>query len=802
MIKNYIKIAWRNLYRHKTFNLIHIIGLGLAFGAASLLFLTADFELSFDNFHHRSEDIYQTYFESYANNGSETDAAMPVPLAELAKDEIPAIEAISRYGNKTAVYRVGDKQFSFSTRYVDPAFFDIFNFQNLDGDISSLEHAGNLVISHRTAKALFGKSRAIGKTLEINRGNGWEQAIVGAVIQDAPRNSSIDPSVLIRFQDYPNYKQLQNSWEDFNHSVFVRLHSGTSPDTFAKQAKLFNEKYLKEDIDKLKRDGAKADENGAYLALRLLPLRDIHFSNIGIGDGPSPFFPWMLVIISILILFIASSNFVNLSLASSFNRAREIGMRKTLGAWTYQLIAQLWGETLLISLIALSFGLFLAITFLSPYNALMGYDLHAGDLFSWINSLMLIGSFLLVTALAGGYPAWVMARFNTLSILKGKLNFHAGNYIRKVFTVGQFAIASILITITFIVGKQIDYIQHKSLGYNQAEVISIPIGKAISADLAIQRMRAELANLPEIESLSASYINMGKGNDGTESRSTSSFDYEGREVYTHKRRVDYDYLKTLGLQLVEGRDFSRNFSTDTTAVIINEKMAAQLGGKDLVGKTLPLYRDDTKIIGIVKDFNFENLHENIEPMTLHMNAEQGDFRYIFVRVNPTNLSASMAMVTEVWKRINPKSTDMPSFLHENINRTYSKEKQFSRIVVSGSLLATIIACLGLFALALLMTNQRRKEITVRKILGSHIHQLVFLLSKDFIKLISAGFIIATPISWWIMNKWLDNFAYRINLKVGEFVYAGALILLVALITVFFQSLRAAIVNPAKTLREE
>ncbi|WP_166670732.1 ABC transporter permease [Olivibacter sp. XZL3] len=784
------------------FSAIHIFGLGLAFAASLLLFLTATFELSFDNFHARTQDLYQTYYETHTQEGKEVDPAMPVPFAELAKQEIPAIEHLTRYGIRQMAYRVGEKEVSLSSRFIDPDFFEMFNFKLLSGSITSFEQPGHIVLSQHTAKTLFGEEDVIGKTLEINRGDNWEQATVSAIIEDAPRNSTLDVSVLMRFQDFPQYQELKDNWNAFNHSAFVRLHPGTSPKTFARQSKLFNEKYLREDIDNLKRDGAKADENGAYLALNLLSIKDIHFSDKGLGSGINPFYPWMLFSVAVLILFIASSNFVNLSLASSFNRAREIGMRKTLGAWTYQLMLQLWGEAAIISLIALGFGLLLSLFLLSPYNALMGYHLVMRDLFSWRNGLTLMGSFSLVTLLAGGYPAWTMARINTLSILKGKLQTNTGYTVRKAFTIGQFGIAFLLIIITLIVSKQLNYLHHKPLGFNQSEVISIPIGNAIAPDLAINQLRAELSSFPEVESISASYINMGKGNDGRESTSTSNFDYEGRQVYTHKRRVDFDYLKTLGLALLEGRDFSRGFSTDSNAVIINEKMATQLGGKNLIGKNISLYGDNTKIIGIVKDFNFESLHARIEPMTLHMNSQQGNFRYIFVRINPGNLSSSMALITDVWKKVNPKATDMPSFLQENTDRIYKREQQFSHILISGSILAITIACLGLFALALLMTNQRSKEITVHKILGARHIQLIFLLSKDFLKLIGISFIIATPLSWWMMNRWLQDFAYRIDIQANEFLYAGILVLFIAGLTIATQSIKAALANPVDSLRNE
>ncbi len=801
MIKNYFKIAWRNLIKHKLFSGIHIAGLAIAFASALILYLTVDFEYSFDNFHHNSGDIYQTYFEEDRGNGRQQDAAMPFPLAEAASAEIPSIKRITRFANSNLNYRQGDKQLSINTKFVDMDFFDMFSFRLLEGNPSAMGEEGSVILTKKTAIGLFGDEHAIGRTIEIKRGEEWKLSNVVAVMDDIPENSSIRASAFIHFTDNSRYQALKNDWSNFNHSVFVQLHPGTKKTTFERQAKPFVEKYLAEDIHALKRDGAKLDEYGGYLSLRLLPFQELHFSQVGIGSGTSTLYLHLLLLIAFLILFIASANFVNLSLASSFNRSREIGMRKTLGAWTYQLIGQIWGEAFFVCILSLLLGLAFAHLFLPYYNAALNYQLDLVQLLSWQNILVLSLVFLVVTGIAGGYPATIMAKFNTLAILKGKLKISAGSHLQKVFVVGQFAIAATFITVTLIVGKQINYLQDRPLGYDKDEIISIPIGSEVNPAQAVQQMRHKLAARPEVLSVSASYINMGLGDDGTSIVSTSGVTVDGKEVYTHKRRVDYDYVQTMGMTVVAGRDFSTASSSDTLGIIINEKLATQLGGNDLIGKRFPLYDDDMHIIGIVKDFNFADLREAVEPMVLHMNNAQS-LRYIFVKVSPQNLQTAMKAVETAWQEVNPVAMAAPSFVDENTGRQYEREQRLSHTVVAGAILSITISCMGLFALTLLVMNQRKKEITIRKVLGARMDTLIRMLSQDFLKLVVLAFLIACPVSWWLMNNWLDDFAYRITLDVSVFLYGAVLILLLAGITIGIQAWKVALVNPVDNLRDE
>lgn len=806
MLKNFINITLRNLRKRKVFTAIHVLGLGVAFAAAILLFLTGMFELSFDDFHVNRDRIGLVYDESNPASGSKYGQTKPAPFGPALKAELPAIEKLSRYGDGGAVLRHADKQFSASMKFVDADFISIFSFPMLAGaSASALDGLDNIVISEGMAKNLFGDSDVLGKTVEVNTAGVWESKIITGVLEQLPTNSSLKFHALLRFEHMPDYHRFQDSWGHANHSVFVQWAGPKlDPIAFNQQARPFMAKHYEGGIANLKRDGAQPDENGEYLALKVLPMTEYHLNNLGIGGGASPTFPWMLMLLAGLILFIASSNFVNLSVAGSFTRSKEIGMRKTLGGRPWQVMAQLWGESVLVCVFALLLGGLLAWSLLPQYNANMGYSLTIAQLFTGRNLTLFSMVFVFLTIIAGGYPAWMISRVNTIETLKGKFEVNTGSGLRNVLTTMQFAIAVVLIIGTIVVSRQLDYLNNRPLGYNKTEVISIPIGSDIDREDALKRMRVELAALPQVESVSGADINLGRGRDNSSSNSNVGFEHEGRMVGTNWLRVDYDYLETLGIEMLAGRDFSRDFSTDSNAVIINEQMAAQLGGIDQVlGKNISIGSDEgMTVIGMVRDYNFQNLRRQIEPLTMFINPDEFSVEYIFVKVRPESLASSLAAVEGVWKKVNPKAVTEASFLDENTANQYQRDKRFSNIIVSGAALAIAIACMGLFAIALLSINRRVKEIGVRKVLGASVSGIVVLLSRDFVKMVGIAFLIGAPVAWWASNNWLQDFAYRIDISIGLLLLGGVIVLSVALLTVMIQSLRAARANPVESLRDE
>lgn len=806
MIKNFINIAFRNFRKRKLFTAIHVLGLGAAFASAVLLFLTAMFELSFDNFHKNRDRIGLVYDESNPTAGKEYGETKPVPFGPALKAELPAVERMSRFGNGGVVLRHGDKQFTASARFVDPDFLEMFSFRLLSGTVAALNQLDNLVISEPMAKNLFGRTDVVGQTLEAQVNGRWQVKTIAAVAETPPQNSSLAFNTLLRFEHMmPDYNAQLDNWGDANHSVFIQWAGDKlNPIVFNQQARAFMATHYVDEIANLKRDGAKPDENGEYLALKVLPMKDYRLNTLGIGDGGPPAFPWMLLLIAGLILFIAGSNFVNLSLAGSFTRNREIGIRKTLGGRPWQLTVQLWAESLLVCVTALILGVLIAQLVLPSYNANMNYELSISQLLNGLNFPLFIATFLLLTFVAGGYPAWALSRINTIQTLKGSFQVNAGGGLRNVLTIVQFVIAIVLVIGTLVMSSQLHHLHTRPLGFNKTEVISIPIGDEIEGENALARMRTELAALPHVESVSGSDVNVGRGRDGNMSTSRIGFGYEDRTIRTHWLRVDYDYLSTLGLQLVAGRDFSREFTTDTNAVIINEQMAAQLGGiEKILGQTIPIRGwGGNQVIGVVKDYHFKDLRQEIEPLTMTINPGDFPLGYVFVKVKSENLASSLAAVESVWKKVNPRAIDAASYLDENTDNQYRRDRRVANIIVGGATLAILISCMGLFAIALLAINQRVKEIGVRKVLGASVSGIVLLLSRDFVKMMGLAFLIGAPIAWWISNKWLESFAYRIDMPVGLLLLGGLLVWLIALATVVVQSLRAAVANPVDSLRDE
>ncbi len=797
-----IKTAWRSILKTKSLSIIHILGLAIALGSAIILFLTARFELSYDSFYKDVDRIGLLYSKSQPERGVEYNTSMPAPLGPLLKKELPNIEAVTRIANGNVVIRNGSKEIESSNKFVDEEFLSILSFPIIKGDQKALSDLGNIVIDESMAERLFGSLDATGKQVEVYIQGTWIPKTISAIVETPPNNSSLKFTSLVRFEQKPNYQDDKDRWDNVNHEVIVKLKDGKiNEQKFAKEIRSLTQQYYKSNIENLKRDGATADKDGQYFSLQIIPVADFHLSNLGIANGPSASFPWILLTIAGLIVFIACSNFINLSLANSLLRSKEIGTRKTLGGTIKHLVVQLWTEAFLLCIIALVFGGLLAWALLPEYNASMNYRLTILDIFSPTNLLIFLGIFLVITLIAGGYPAWKIANSNIIHSLKGGSSVKSSR-IRNTLTVLQFVIAILLIVSTIVISSQLNYISNRPLGYNKSEVISIPIGSGIDHEDALNRMRVALEKESWVKAVSGSDVNMGLGNDGTSRRSVFGFNQDNREITTNYMRIDYDYLKTLDIKLLAGRDFDRSFATDTNSVILNKKMAEQMGGIDKVLGTQINLNGKSLVIGVIDDFNFQDLRKKVESLTLSINPSVFSVDYIFVRVETQNLSETLANVEKIWKTVNPKATVAISYLDENTQNMYKDDRRFSGIVMVGTGIAIVISCMGLFALALLTINRRVKEIGIRKVLGSSIASLILLLSKDFIKLVGIAFLIAAPIALWMMNKYLEMYAFRIGIQWWMFALAALITVFIAWSTIAWQTLRAARANPVDSLRDE
>jgi len=803
MLKNYVTIALRNLWRNKGYAAINITGLSVAFCICIFLFLTAYLQLTFDSFHQDKDRIYQTYFFSNDPEKAIRSGGMPMPLAPALKTEFKEVEAAARFMNtRKSLVKYKGNYFDKEVYLTDPDFFRLFSFPLLEGNREmALGDISSIVISRNMAQTVFGNEDPMGKVLQITHEGGQKGYIVSGILADAPNNSSIRYDALIRIENMPNYQADQSNWGANSHRVFMKLAPHTDQAIFENQLKQFAQKYFPDNLESLKSKGAKPDSRGDIFAVRLQKLANVHFDR-EISNGPPVAVVYALLGIGFFILLIACINFINLSVARSFTRAREVGIRKTLGALKNQLFVQIWGESTLLCLFGLWMGSLLAYLLVPEFNATfdsridLAYVLQPGFV------ALIIGVFILVTLIAGGYPAWLMAKFNPVEVLKGKISLKRPGVLRNSLIVSQFVMSSLLACCTIIALQQLNYLRTRPLGFEKEQVISIPVGNQVNGRQVLERMRSKLAADPAVMAVTGTGVNLGKGKDRVSSRSITGFTYKGKDISSDWLLIDYDYLKTLHIPLLAGREFDPAYPSDSlNRVIITETTARQMGEEQPLGAFLDINDSKHQVIGVIPDFHLYSLANGVMPITMHISHSE-PIHYIFVRVSPQSLASAMDKLKKIWKEVAPQAAFTGSFLDENIDAWYQNEEILSQIFSLASMVAILLSCSGLFAVALLVSEQRTKEIGIRKVLGAGIPSIIFLLSKDFVKLVLLALAIAIPLSWFLMQQWLDDYPYRIEISVWVFVLVGMVALLITLLTVSFQSIKAALMNPVKSLRSE
>jgi putative ABC transport system permease protein len=804
-MNTYFKLAWRNLWKQKSFTALNIFGLTVAFATAILLGLAALFDLSFDTFHTNKKDLYQVYRANQKAEGTLIGTANSIPFAPALKAEVSGIKHISRYATNGINIKYNEKELVLGANLVDADFLEMFTFPIIKGNTAPLNSENQIVLTEHAVKKVFGKEDPMGKVVQLKLGDEWKPFTVAAIVADMPDASTIQFNMLIRFENFGQYKRDMERWDNENHDVFIQLENNVSSAQFERSTSAFTALHYKQGIADAIRDGAKPDANGQYKQIKLLPFIDLSFTRFNKSEAKvSRTYQYMILTLSFLILFIACVNFINMSIGLSANRLREIGMRKTLGAEKGQLFFQFWGESVMVFSVSAAAGLGLAYLALPEFKRLFRSQ-TSFDLLQ--NPLILtgfIGIFFLITLLAGGYPATLLSKIGTLQSLKGKLSNISNNRLRNSLIVVQFSIAILLISCTLVIWNQLQFMKTQPTGFNKEQVIAFPLGRAMNERTAMQRLRNALQDKPSIVSVTASSNVLGRGKDGSAYMSKTGFEYKGREVVTNMLSIDHDYVETLDLQMVAGRSFNRQFKGDSMSVVINESMLKLLNEKgDPLSITLPIDGDSLlfRVIGVVKDYHFQDLRKKIEPLTYIMQAGWG-LNVAYVKVAPQNLAQSFNLVKNAWHTIDPTTDFQGSFLNENIERQYRREKTLTTLITCGSVVAITLSCLGLFAVALLVVSKRRKEIGVRKVVGASTMSLTFLLSKDFLKLVGIALLVATPIAYWLMDKWLQDYAYRITLSWWFFALAGLIAVAIAFLTVSFQTVKAALMNPVKSLRTE
>ncbi|QNF35883.1 ABC transporter permease [Adhaeribacter swui] len=803
MLKNYLVIAWRNIWRHKGYTTINGLGLAVAFCICVFLFLIAYLQLTFDSFHPNKDRIYQAYLFANDPEKMTRSGSLPLPLSPSLKSEYDEVEASTRIlSTRKSTVAYADKYLDQDVVLTDADFLKIFNFPLVKGNRNTaLANVSSMVINQDLAQALFGHEDPLGKTVQHIQEGRKKTYLITGVLANAPTNSSIRFEALIRIENAPFYQSDQNNWTAFSHKVFVKLKPEVSQAAFEKKLSYFTQNYFAATLQDLKAKGAKPDEQGQIFALRLQSLPKVHFDT-ALSNGPPLAIIYVLLGIGLFIMIIASINFINLSIARSFTRAKEVGVRKYLGALKSQLFVQIYLESALICFFGLLLGALLAYLLLPEFNATFNTRLTLGHLLQPGFLAFIGGMFLVVTLIAGGYPAWLMAKFNAVAVLKGKISLKRPGFLRNSLLVTQFALSCLLTCCTLIALQQVDYLRQKPLGFEKEQLISIPVGNQVNGRQVLARLRQKLASDPCIRAVTGSNINLGKGKDNVSSRTTIGFTYQGQDIQTDWVGVDYDYLKTLQIPLINGREFEVSYAADSVnRVIITESLAEQMGEKQALGKFLDINGQKQQIIGIIPDFNLYSAAAEKRPITLHLSASE-PINYLLVRVSPQSLKTAMNKMHKLWRELAPGTEFTGSFMEENIDAWYQEEEKMAQICSLASGIAIALSVSGLFAVALLVMEQRTKEIGIRKVLGAQVSDILFILSKDFVRLVILALLLAMPLAWFLMHQWLNQYAYRITINPLIFLGVGTAAILLTLVTVGFQSVKAAVQNPVKSLKTE
>ena len=793
MIRNYFKIAIRNLRKNSVFNAINIIGLSLAIAISVLLFSTALKEFAYDQFHANKDNLYMLYFKKNRAEKVELSRTMAAPVIPTLKDEFPEIKA-TRWMGGGAEFKYGETKHRLGIEFADPDFFEMFSFPILKGNKENpLTDKNTLVLNEEMATIIFGEVDPIGKVVQADFNGTIANLEVTAIIGKYPLESSINFKMITRFEHSRNYQVLKEDWDNYYHEGYVQLPKNSTTEQYGDRLLAYVENQLGIEIKMLEENGAKRDENGAIINLHLLPFTKMHFSTqFGINGAVNKIFPIALLVIGFFVVLIACINFVNLTISTSTRRSLEVGLRKVLGANKKQLIGQFWGESFIIVTFSIAIALMLIQWLLPQYNAFFRNNLSIANPFI-IGSLAVV--LVLITLGGGIYPALLLAKFQPANVLKGTTKIQKPGLLRNFLVVVQFAIAVLLISNTLIIKEQLQFFQKKSLGFNKEQVVSIPLKSGPNSRKVVELFRSDLANYPEILSVSSTFRNFGMGKDNGRSTSIMGMmDKKGKELRTHWHGADYDFFETLDIEIIEGRDFDKTYSNDSVQqVIINETLAIRLGGNDLIG-TFMNNTNDYLITGIIKDFHFEALDKAIEPLTLVID-NNFEPNYLLAKVSTEDLPHTMAILERSFKKLVPNQTFQGSLLDENTNRQYQQETKLSQIFIGVSIFAIFLSCLGLLGIAIMTIVQRTKEVGIRKVLGASTLNLVSLLSKDFLKLVLIATVIGLPLSWYGMSIWLQEYHYRTELHWWIFALAGGMALFIAFITISFQTIKAALANP-------
>ncbi|UCC38545.1 MAG: ABC transporter permease [Candidatus Aminicenantes bacterium] len=785
MIKNYLKIALRNIKRHKGYSFINITGLAIGMACCLIITIWVLDELSYDKFHENAASLYRVEENQHYSGRVYHVTVTPYPLAPALKEEIPEIiDATRVVWAGGLLFRYEEKAFyEYDIRAVDPSFVQMFSFPLLRGDKkTALESPYSLVLSEEIAEKYFGEENPIGKVISIN--NQHDFTVTG-LMKNVRHNSTLQFDILIPYEFLEKIGRTNDRFGSNSISTFVQLSENASVEQVNKKIFGFIRTRVPESVTDLV----------------LMPFTRIHlhayFGWEKSGDAIQ--YVYIFSLIAFFVLLIACINFMNLSTARSANRAKEVGMRKVVGALRHHIVRQFYGESVLFAFIALIFAVIIVTLLLPAFSNLAAKDLSwnvAGIGFILIG---LLAATILTGLIAGSYPALFLSSFQPVKVLKGSLKSGAASSMfRKILVVIQFSLSILLIIGTTVVSKQMNYMKNRKLGWDKEHLIYVPLRANIRN--SSQVLKTELVKNPGVLSITASSqlpSHIGSNSGGA--------DWDGKDpeqiVLIGMNAVDYDFIKTLKIDIAEGRGFSKEYASDlTNSFIVNEEVAKIMGKESVIGERFDFAGKKGTIVGVTKNFHYQPIREKIEPLALFMNPDY--LNVMLIRVPPDGITATLKSIENTWNRVIPNYPIEYRFLDERLDRMYRAEERIGTLLKYFAILAVFIACLGLFGLASFTAEQRTKEVGIRKVLGASVSQIAVLLCKEFFVLVLLANAIAWPAAYFLMRNWLQNYAYRTGLELIIFLAAMSAALAVAIISVSFQAIRAARTNPVDSLRYE
>ena len=794
MFKNYLKIALRNIKKHKGYSFINIFGLAGGIACCILIFLWVQDEFSYDRFHENGDNLYLVGTHLRLGNQTSTSSGTPPALGPAFKEEYPEIVNSVRFcnGPHALIFAYGEKRFREYVEAVDGSLLDMFTFPMIQGNPkTALTNPYSLVMTQRMAQKYFNTEDALGKIIRVE--NRYDFEVTG-VLKNIPRNSLLQFDFLVPIQfleEHWNEPNHLDTWYNLSFTTFVQLREDASPkEVEEKTAGRIKQGHPENDVTPFLRSYTKLYLYGLTGRGRIASVR-------------------MLSLIAVFVLLIACINFMNLTTARAGNRAREIGMRKVTGALRWDIIKQFYGESVLMAFLSLVFAVLLVIFLLPVFNSLTGKELTLDPSHNLSLALGLLGATLLTGLIAGSYPALFMSSFRPVKIMKDASGIGSkSSLFRKILVVLQFSISVALIIQTLVVYKQLNYMRTRDLGFNREHLVYIPVNGSLGQHY--EAAKQELQQVPGIIHASlTSRTPLLFGSSG------SGWDWDGKspEIDPMIRYFccDFDFVKTFEMKMVQGRFFSRELtpaaSPQSGQLVINEEFARIIGKENPVGMRLSHGPYHGTIIGVINDFNYFPLYYQSGPLvifykTYNPTPDHHFYRYIFARIRPDNIPQTVASIEKIYKKFNPEFPFNLRFLDEDYNRLYHSEEKVSVIFLYFATLAVLISCLGLFGLASFLAEQRTKEIGIRKVLGSSVQAIIVLLSKQFLKWVAVANVIALPIAWFLSYTWLQNYPYRTGTGIWIFVLTAAVTLAIAFLTVSYQSVKAARSNPVKSLRYE